>query len=75
VISVEDHGPGIAPEEMPHIFEPFYRGNVARASQTHGTGLGLSLAKEAMDAMGGELTASSRMGGGSIFTLQLPTAK
>lgn len=62
VLSVEDHGPGIAPEELRHIFEPFYRGNVARTSQTHGTGLGLSLAKEAMDAMGGELTASSRLG-------------
>ena len=75
VITVQDRGPGIAPEELPHIFEPFYRGNAARASQTHGTGLGLSLAKEAAEAMGGRLTVSSRLGEGSMFTLHFPTVK
>ncbi len=75
LISVEDRGQGIEPEELSHIFEPFYRGNAARASQTHGTGLGLSLAKEAMEAMGGSLTVASRPGEGSVFTLHLPMAK
>jgi two-component system phosphate regulon sensor histidine kinase PhoR len=75
LITVQDRGQGIEPEEIPHIFEPFYRGNAARASQTHGTGLGLSLAKEAAEAMGGRLTVSSRLGEGSAFTLHFPAVK
>ena len=75
LITVQDRGQGIEPGEIPHIFEPFYRGNAARASQTHGTGLGLSLAKEAAEAMGGRLTVASRLGEGSAFTLHFPAAK
>ena len=75
LITVQDRGPGIDPCDLPHIFEPFYRGNVARASQAHGTGLGLSLAKEAAEAMGGRLTVESRLGEGSAFTLHFPAAK
>jgi signal transduction histidine kinase len=74
LITVQDRGQGIEPSEIPHIFEPFYRGNAARASQTHGTGLGLSLAKEAAEAMGGKLTVTSRVGEGSAFTLHFPAA-
>ncbi len=75
LITVQDRGEGIEPAEIPHIFEPFFRGKAARASQTHGTGLGLSLTKEAVEAMGGSLTVSSRLGEGSSFTLHLPAAK
>jgi signal transduction histidine kinase len=75
LITVQDRGQGIEPSEIPHIFEPFYRGNAARASQTHGTGLGLSLAKEAAEAMGGRLTVTSQVGEGSAFTLHFPAAK
>jgi signal transduction histidine kinase len=75
LITVQDRGQGIEPSEIPHIFEPFYRGNAARASQTHGTGLGLSLAKEAAEAMGGRLTVASHLGEGSAFTLHFPAAK
>jgi signal transduction histidine kinase len=75
LITVQDRGQGIEPAELPHIFEPFYRGNAARASQTHGTGLGLSLAKEAAEAMGGKLTVASRLGEGSAFTLHFPAAR
>ena len=75
LITVEDRGPGIDPGEIPHIFEPFYRGNAAKASQAHGTGLGLSLAKEAAEAMGGNLTVTSQVGKGSSFTLHFPAAK
>jgi signal transduction histidine kinase len=75
LITVQDRGQGIDPVEIPHIFEPFYRGNAARASQTHGTGLGLSLAKEAAEAMGGKLTVTSQPGEGSAFTLHFPAAK
>jgi two-component system phosphate regulon sensor histidine kinase PhoR len=75
LITVQDRGQGIKPDEIPHIFEPFYRGKDARASQTHGTGLGLSLAKEAAEAMGGRLTVSSHLGEGSSFTLHFPVAR
>lgn len=75
LITVQDRGQGIDPSEIPHIFEPFYRGNAARASQVHGTGLGLSLAKEAAEAMGGRLTVASHPGEGSAFTLHFPVAK
>lgn len=75
LITVEDRGQGIDPDELPHIFEPFYRGDAARASQAHGTGLGLSLAKEAAEAMGGRLTVTSQWGQGSAFTLHFPSAK
>lgn len=75
LITVQDRGEGIEPGEIPHIFEPFFRGSAARASQTHGTGLGLSLAKEAAEAMGGRLTVASRVGEGSAFTLHFPAAK
>jgi signal transduction histidine kinase len=75
LITVADRGQGIEPEEIPHIFEPFYRGNAARASQIHGTGLGLSLAKEAAEAMGGKLTVTSSLGEGSSFTLHFPAAR
>ena len=44
-ITVSDHGPGIPPADLPHIFEPFYRGSDAVAGQIHGNGLGLSLVK------------------------------
>ncbi len=74
LITVQDRGQGIEPGEIPHIFEPFYRGNAARASQTHGTGLGLSLAKEAAEGMGGRLTVASHVGEGSAFTLHFPAA-
>jgi signal transduction histidine kinase/Tfp pilus assembly protein PilE len=73
-ISVEDRGPGIEAADLPHIFEPFYRGKAARAAQIHGAGLGLSLAREIAEAMGGRLSAASRPGHGSIFSLELPVA-
>ena len=53
-ISVSDRGIGIAPEELPHIFEPFYRSPSVTAAQIHGTGLGLPLAKSIMEAMNGQ---------------------
>jgi signal transduction histidine kinase len=73
-ISVEDHGMGIPPSELPHIFEPFFRARAATAAQIHGTGLGLSLAKHLSEAMGGRLTVASHLGSGSIFTLYLQLA-
>jgi signal transduction histidine kinase len=71
-ISVTDHGIGIAPEEIRHIFEPFYRSPSVTAAQIHGTGLGLPLAKSIVEAMNGQVTVKSAPGRGSTFTLHLP---
>jgi signal transduction histidine kinase len=73
-ISVSDRGIGIAPEDLPHIFEPFYRSPRVRRSQIHGTGLGLALAKQVAESMGGTLTVQSEPGRGSTFTLSLRCA-
>lgn len=73
-ISVEDRGVGIDPADLPHIFEPFYRGKAAQAAQIHGAGLGLSLARDIVEGMGGRLEATSEPGRGSTFTLELPAA-
>jgi signal transduction histidine kinase len=74
-ISVADRGIGIAPEEIRHIFEPFYRSPSVTAAQIHGTGLGLPLAKSIMEAMNGQVSVKSAPGHGSTFTLHLPCAE
>ena len=71
-ITVEDHGPGIDAGELEPIFEPFYRGRSAYSKQTHGTGLGLSLTKQIIEAIGGKITVTSAAGRGSAFTLRFP---
>jgi signal transduction histidine kinase len=71
-ISVTDRGIGIAPEELRHIFEPFYRSPSVRAAQIHGTGLGLPLAKSIVESLKGQVTVKSAEGRGSTFTLHLP---
>jgi signal transduction histidine kinase len=73
-ITVEDRGFGIPSDELPYIFEPFYRGRDARNAQIRGTGLGLSLAQEAAGRMGARITVESVRGQGSAFTLHLPAA-
>jgi signal transduction histidine kinase/type II secretory pathway pseudopilin PulG len=71
-ISIADRGIGIAPEEIRHIFEPFYRSPSVTAAQIHGTGLGLPLAKSIVEAMKGQVTVKSAPKRGSTFTLHLP---
>ena len=73
-ITVEDKGLGIGASELRHIFEPFYRSRAAAAAQIHGTGLGLPLARDIAEAMGGRLTVTSEPGKGSCFTLYLKFA-
>jgi signal transduction histidine kinase len=73
-LAVEDHGIGIDHEDLKHIFEPFYRSPKVMESPVHGTGLGLALAKNFAEAMGGWLTVSSKPGKGSAFTIHLPAA-
>jgi signal transduction histidine kinase len=74
-ITVSDHGNGIDAAELPHIFEPFYRGADAVAQQIHGNGLGLSLVRRIIEAHGGKVSATSRPGAGSAFTIALPAAE
>jgi signal transduction histidine kinase len=71
-ISVEDKGMGISAADLPHVFEPFFRGQGAREGQIRGVGLGLYLVKRMMEAMGGGVTVSSKLSQGSVFTLHLP---
>ena len=71
-ITVEDRGLGISPGDLPHIFEPFYRGQEVIAAQIRGNGLGLSLVKRIVEAHQGRVTVVSRPGLGSSFTLHLP---
>jgi signal transduction histidine kinase len=73
-VTVRDRGPGIAPADLSHLFEPFYRGRLAIERQVHGNGLGLSLVKRVADAHGGSVTVTSAPGQGSTFTLTLPAA-
>ncbi len=70
VVTVADSGAGIDPPDLPHIFEPFFRGNNAR-SDTPGSGLGLNLVRRMMDAQGGRVTVESEPGRGARFTLHL----
>lgn len=70
LIDVEDTGPGLAREELAQIFEPFARGNSASHSAP-GAGLGLTIAKMLTDLMGGELSATSTPGVGSVFRVRL----
>ncbi|HEY6253355.1 MAG TPA: HAMP domain-containing sensor histidine kinase [Candidatus Angelobacter sp.] len=74
-VSVEDKGLGISAGELRRIFEPFYRSRSVDAGQIHGTGLGLSLARDIAAAMGGRLTVTSEPGKGSCFTLYLRFAE
>ena len=71
VFEIEDSGPGIAMEELQHIFEPFSRGSATHVGATGGTGLGLTIAKMLTDLMGGELTVESELGKGSKFRIRL----
>ena len=66
---IEDTGPGIAPQELGHVFEPFARGSTDGSSG--GTGLGLTISKMLTDLMGGEMTVQSTPGRGSLFCLRL----
>lgn len=70
--AVADTGVGIAPAQVPRIFERFYRGDVARRRDGSGSGVGLTIARGLAEAMGGELRAASVLGEGSTFTFTLP---
>ncbi len=70
-ISVTDNGPGIAAEELPRIFEPFYRPDRSRSRDTGGSGLGLAIVRSAVEACQGEVIASLPKAGGFSVMLKL----
>ena len=69
---VRDHGPGIAPRDLPHVFDRFYRS--ADETAGSGAGLGLAISREIVRAHGGEIRAESPPEGGSVFAFTLPLA-
>jgi len=72
VVTIEDHGDGIAPEALPHVFDRFYRGDVSRNRNTGGTGLGLAIAHAITTKAGGSIQLASELGEGTIATIRLP---
>ncbi len=77
-VSVADTGRGIAPEDLPHVFERFWRGDPSRARSSpwsEGTGLGLSIAQSLVVAQGGRIWVESELGKGSVFRFVLPRAR
>jgi signal transduction histidine kinase len=73
-LTVSDRGPGIAPGDRGHVFEPFFRGADAVARQIHGNGLGLSLVQRTIGLHGGRVTLADNSPHGCIFTILLPVA-
>ncbi len=71
-VSVRDTGEGIPEEDLPRVFERFYRGEKSRARSSGGAGLGLAIAKGIVEAHGGTIEVASQVGAGSTFTLTLP---
>jgi two-component system sensor histidine kinase VicK len=71
-VSVEDEGAGIRPEHQTKVFDRFYRVNGSDSQSVYGRGLGLYIAKQLVDAMGGQIWVESARGEGSRFTFTLP---
>ena len=76
VITVSDNGIGIPDEDLPHVFDRFYRVDKMRSREVGGTGLGLSIVKDTIENRGGTITAGHGQGGvGTVFTVRLPLAE
>jgi len=74
VVTIDDAGPGIAPDQLERVFQPFYRLESSRNRSTGGAGLGLYIARDLMQRSGGELTLANRAEGGLRATLRMPLA-
>jgi two-component system, sensor histidine kinase and response regulator len=73
LVSVKDSGIGISPEDLPHIFEGFYRGKSGQATAGHG--IGLAVSRQIVDAHGGSITVESELGKGTTFVVRLIVSK
>jgi two-component system sensor histidine kinase BaeS len=73
-VSVADNGEGIPAEDLPYVFERFYRVDKSRSRATGGSGLGLTIARRLVEAHGGNIEVESQPGRGSIFTFDIPLA-
>jgi signal transduction histidine kinase len=71
-VRVRDTGEGVAPEQLPHVFDRFYRADEARTRDRGSTGLGLAIVKAIVEGHGGTVTVISQVGEGSTFTMSLP---
>ncbi len=74
-VAVTDTGEGIPPEDLPYIFERFYRVDKSRTRGTGGSGLGLTIAKRLVEAHGGKIEAQSEPGKGSRFSFTVPISE
>jgi signal transduction histidine kinase len=72
LVSVKDNGIGISPEDLPHIFEGFYRGQSSKATSGHG--IGLAVSRQIVDAHGGTIKVESEIGKGTTFGIVLPVS-
>lgn len=75
LLEVVDQGEGILPEDQPHVFERFYRGDSSRARTTGGTGLGLAICKAIVESRGGTIQLASKPGEGTRIRAELPSAE
>ena len=72
ILSVQDTGAGIAPKDLPHIFDRFYRADPSRHQADDESGLGLAIARSLVMAQGGEISVESELGRGTNFEIALP---
>jgi two-component system, OmpR family, sensor histidine kinase BaeS len=72
LIEVADTGSGIGPEDLPRVFDRFWRAEQSRSRRTGGSGLGLAIVRQLVEAHDGEVTVTSTLGAGTVFALHLP---